>query len=65
MELEIKFIQDVKAYIKNNKLAVDVYVKEDIDIESIISKYNSEVPKYERINSYNIYLDSIDTWLKQ
>ena len=58
-------IQDVKAYIKNDKLAVDVYVKEDIDIELIISTYNSEVPKYERIDSYNLYLDSIDTRLKQ
>lgn len=58
-------IQDVKAYIKNDKLAVDIYVKEKINIDEIINNYNSEVPKYERIDSYNLYLDSIDTRLKQ
>ena len=58
-------IQDVKAYIKNDKLAVDIYVKEDLDLDSIIKEYNSEVPKYEKIESYNKYLDSIDTRLKQ
>ena len=60
-----KYIQDVKAYIKNDKLAIDVYVKEKIDLETIINTYNSEVPKYERIDSFNLYLDSIDTRLKQ
>ena len=60
-----KAISDVKAYIKNDKLAVDVYVKENIDLDEIINNYNSEVPKYERIDSYNLYLDSIDTRLKQ
>ena len=58
-------IQDVKAYIKNDKLAIDIYVKEIINIDEIINNYNSEVPKYERIDSYNLYLDSIDTRLKQ
>ncbi len=58
-------IQTVKAYIKDDKLAVDIYVKDKIDVDSIIETYNNEVPKYERISSYNIYLDSIDTRLKQ
>lgn len=60
-----KNIQDVKAYIKNDKLAVDVYVKENIDLEEIIIEYNKEVPRYERIEFFNLYLDSIDTRLKQ
>ena len=60
-----QLIQDVKVYIKNDKLAADFYVKEDIDIESIIKTYNSEVPKYEKIEYFNLYLDSIDTRLKQ
>lgn len=58
-------INAVKAYIKNDKIAVNIYVKQDIDIESIILNYNSEVPKYERIDYYNLYLDSIDARLKQ
>ena len=58
-------IQDVKVYIKNDKLTADIYAKEKIDIEDIIFTYNKEVPKYERIESYNLYRDSIDTRLKQ
>lgn len=59
-----KNIQDVKAYIKNDKIVVDIYVKDNIN-ESIIEKYNREVPKYERVSSYNIIKDSIDIRLKQ
>lgn len=58
-------IKDVKAYIKNDKIAVDIYVSNDIDIEKIIKEYNSDVPKYERVSDYTIKVDSIDTRLKQ
>lgn len=58
-------IKDVKASIKNDKLYVDIYVNGEIDVESIIEKYNSEVPKYERVKEYNIIKDSIDIRLKQ
>ena len=56
-------IVEVKAYIKDDKIAVNIYVKGEID-SSIIDKYNEEVPKYERISSFTIYKDSIDTRLK-
>ena len=56
-------INDVKAYIKNDRIVVDIYIKDDIN-PSIIEEYNKEVPKYERVSSYNIYKDSIDTRLK-
>lgn len=58
-----KNIVDVKAYIKDDKIAVNIYVKGKLD-SSIIDKYNEKVPKYERISSFTIYKDSIDTRLK-
>ena len=59
-----KNITDVKAYIKNDKIVADIYIKDDID-PSIVDEYNKEVPKYERVSSYNIYKDSLDKRLKQ
>lgn len=58
-------IKDVKAYIKNDKIVVDIYVVDEIDVDTIINEYNKDVPKYERVSSYNIKIDSIDTRLKQ
>ena len=58
-------IKSVKAYIKNDKIAVNIYVNKDTNIEDLIKKYNSEVPRYERVENYTIYKDSIDTRLKQ
>ncbi len=56
-------IVEVKAYIKDDKIAVNIYVRDDIDT-SIVDEYNREVPKYEKISSYAIYNDSIDARLK-
>ena len=58
-------INAVKTYIKKDKIAANIYVKKNIDIKSIITIYNREVPKYEKIEYYNLYIDSIDTRLKQ
>ena len=58
-------IKDVKAYIKNDKINVDIYINGESDIDNIIKEYNNSVPKYERVEKYNIYNDSIDTRLKQ
>lgn len=58
-------IMDVKAYIKNDKIAVDIYIDKDIDGDEIIKQYNKDVPKYERVDSYRLFKDSIDTRLKQ
>ena len=60
-----KRINDVKAYIKNDKLATDVYSLEEIDIDKVIDEYNKEVPKYERVEIYKLIKDSIDVRLKQ
>ena len=58
-----KNIVEVKAYIKDDKIAVNIYVSDDID-SNIVDEYNKEVPKYERISSFTIYRDSLDTRLK-
>ena len=58
-------INDVKAYIEKDKLAVNIYITDEIDAKKIIEEYNSEVPKYERIEKYKVFKDSIDNRLKQ
>ena len=60
-----KRINDVKAYIKNDKLAADIYSLEEIDVDKIVEEYNKEVPKYERVEIYKLIKDSIDVRLKQ
>ena len=60
-----KNIEDVKAFIKNDKIAVNIYVTENDDYERIINDYNDEVPKYEKVSSFEIYKDSLDVRLKQ
>ena len=60
-----KNIRDVKAYIKNDKLACDIYVNSDIDADTVVNTYNKDVPKYERVEIYNVIKDSIDVRLKQ
>ena len=58
-------IKDVKAYIKDDKLAVNVYVDKEIDVDEVIKEYNKIVPAYERIKYHKVFNDSIDTRLKQ
>ena len=58
-------IKSVKAYTKDDKIIVNIYLDKDIDLDELISKYNSEVPRYERVSDYKVYFDSIDTRLKQ
>ena len=60
-----KRINDVKAYIKNDKLAADIYSLEEIDVDKVVEEYNKEVPKYERVEIYKLIQDSIDVRLKQ
>ena len=58
-------IRDVKAYIKNDKLACDIYVEGEIDAEKVVSEYNKDVPRYEQVTDYRVIKDSIDIRLKQ
>ena len=58
-------ISDVKAYVENDKIKINIYIKSNIDIDTIINEYNKEVPKYEKIQDYKVFKDSIDARLKQ
>ena len=58
-------IQSVKAYIKNNKLSVNIYVNGEDDFDKIIKDFNKEVPRYEKIDYYEVHNDSLDVRLKQ
>ena len=59
-------ISDVKLYIQNDKLSANIYVKKEIsNIDELINNLNDNLPKYERIKNYKIFMDSIDTRLKQ
>ncbi len=58
-------INDVKAYVEKDQIVVNIYLKKEIDVDSIIKEYNSECPKYERVKDYKIFIDSIDNRLKQ
>ncbi len=58
-------IKDVKAYVENDVITVNIYTSDDIDIEEIINDYNKNVPKYEKVSKYKIFKDSIDNRLKQ
>ena len=58
-------INDVKAYVEKDQIVVNIYLKKEIDVDSIIKEYNSECPKYERVKDYKFFIDSIDNRLKQ
>ena len=55
----------VYSYVENDKIVVSIHITEDIDIEEIINDHNREVPKYERVEKYKVFNDSIDNRLKQ
>ena len=58
-------INAVKAYIKDDKIAVNIYVSKDGDYNYIIEDYNKEVPIYEKVSFFEVYIDSIESRLKQ
>ena len=60
-----KSIKDVKAYIKDDKIAVNIYIVAEDNYEKIIEDYNNEVPRYERVSYFDLHNDSLDTRLKQ
>ena len=58
-------ISSVKAYVENDQIVANIYLKKEMDIDNIIKEYNSECPKYEKVKNYKIFIDSIDNRLKQ
>ncbi len=53
-----------KAYERNGIIHASLYAVSDISGEHIIEKVNEKLPKYSRIQSYDVIADSIDTRLK-
>ena len=58
-------IVEVKAYVKNDVICVNIYVIGEDDYKKIIDDYNEEVAIFERVKVYKIYKDSIDARMKQ
>lgn len=61
-----KSIKEVKAYTKNDKICVNIYViNSNNDYKKIIDEYNNSVAPFERVAFFKVYEDSIDNRLKQ
>ena len=58
-------ITNVKLFLKDNKLNATIFTtNKDIDIDSIVNNYNSKVLKYEKIEKYELIIDSVESRLK-
>lgn len=60
-------ISSVKVYSSDNKLKAKIHLKvvDAMDYQKFIEDLNNELPKYERIGSYEVVMDSLDKRLKQ
>lgn len=60
-----KDINKVKVYQSDNKIIATLYVTTiDTNFDDLVNKINQSLPKYKRISSYDVVLDSIDKRLK-
>ena len=61
-----ELIKKATVYQKNNKICASLYV-DDIgkDYNSIVEEFNNSVPKYQRIEEYEVLKNNIDNRLKQ
>ena len=57
--------KSAEAYVKNDKIGVNIYVTCNDNYDEIINLYNNNATRYEKVLFYKIYLDSIDARLKQ
>ena len=61
----IEGINKVKVFENSNKILATIFVKNnEIDVEKIVNAINESLPKYKRITSYDIVIDSIDKRMK-
>jgi len=58
-------INEVKSYIKDDLIAINIYVTGNDNYKELIDTYNNKVPKFEKISYFRIYKDSIDSRMKQ
>lgn len=58
-------ITNVKLFLNKQKLNASIYViNKDINIKEILERYNNQVMKYERIENYELIMDSIEKRIK-
>lgn len=58
-------ITNVKLFLNKEKLNAIIYViNKDINIKEILERYNNQVIKYERIENYELIIDSIEKRMK-
>ena len=63
---QIEPIKKATIYQKENKICATLYVDNlDIDYNNIITDFNNNVPKYQRIDEFEVVDNSIDKRLKQ
>lgn len=60
-------INSVKVYQKSNFLKANIYLKkhDKADYSAIISSVNDEATKFERISEFEVFVDSVDSRMKQ
>ena len=61
---DYELINKVKVYEKNKIIFATIYVNDEIDISSIIEEVNSKLPKYSRIQDYEVVKDNIEARIK-
>jgi hypothetical protein len=54
-------------FLFDHKLKVNIYLKiaDHVDYQNFIEELNKELPKYERISFFEVFIDTLDTRLKQ
>jgi long-subunit acyl-CoA synthetase (AMP-forming) len=60
-------ISSAKVFLSDNKLKANIYIKSEdaVDYQKFVEDLNKELPKYERIGSFEVLIDSLDKRLKQ
>ena len=57
-------INHAKIYFEDNQLCATVYVKEEIDVDSLFIEYNNNSLKKDKIHKYKMIIDNINSRLK-
>ncbi len=61
-----EYIKKATLYQKGNKICANLYVEDfDVDYNRIIDAFNESVPKYQRIDEFEVLKNSIENRLKQ
>lgn len=60
-------VSSAKVFLADGKLKAKIYLRgeDTVDYQKFVEELNNELPKYERIGSFQVLLDSLDKRLKQ